>query len=158
MSVKWKAAIAGGTVVGIGLGGFAAVAAADEVDYLDPSGLTMQQSASAASPLGSPARMKVKGPEWLPENAVAGIGGATSVDSPFSTNSPGGFDSPASPASPESPDVSVDSPASANSPVSPASSQGGGDSPASAASPGSAASPVSVGSPASPASGGSAGS
>ena len=104
MSVKWKAAIAGGTVVGIGLGGFASVATADEVDYLDPSGLTMQQSASAASPLGSPMKvnMKVKGFEWSAANAVAGINGATSVDSPLSTDSPGGFDSPASPASPAS--------------------------------------------------------
>jgi hypothetical protein len=125
MTIKWKAAIAGGTLVGVGLGGFVA---ADGGEPERPGNAALHQIVSA----GSPFRLKNKG-------IVAGIGGMTSVDSPASVNSPGGFDSPASPASADSPDVSVNSPASpagpsgGNGPASPAPSSGG-NSPASAVS------------------------
>ena len=119
MNITWKAALAGGSVVGIGIGGFAGLAAADGVDRPEPGQHTLQQSASAGSPLSAPVRLKDKGDSWYPQLAVAGINGATSVDSPVSVDSPAGFDSPASPASPESPGQSFDSPASPNSPAGP---------------------------------------
>jgi hypothetical protein len=128
MKLKWTAAVAGGAVAGFAFGG--GYAAADDTETQAPDTQTFQVSASAASPLGSPMKLKVKGTSWYPHLAAAGVGGATSVDSPVSVASPAGFDSPASPASPGSPGVSVNSPASpsgtnngasANSPASPAS-------------------------------------
>jgi hypothetical protein len=144
MALKWKAAIAGSTVLGAGLAGFVAIGpvAADGGDIPDPRGFTLQQSASVRSPLSAPIKIKQKGASWDPMAA-----GATSVDSAVSVATASGFDSPASPASAESPDASVNSPASPNTPVRQ-------DSPASPNTPvqqDSPASPVQQASPASPA-------
>jgi hypothetical protein len=103
MNVKWKAVVAGSAVFGAGLGGFGAIAAADEVDRLEPGNQTLQQASA-----GSPLRLKFKGSSWYQDQA--GSDGVMSANSPFSSDSP---------TSPDSPD-SAASPASANSPDSPA--------------------------------------
>jgi hypothetical protein len=100
MTVKWKVAVAGGTVLGVGLGGFAA---ADEIERPEPDGRTVQQDASPASPFSSLLRIKVRAGFWYPEG-----GSPVSADSPGTVNSPGtnspaSVDSPASPASPPAP-------------------------------------------------------
>lgn len=77
MTAKWKAAIVGGTVIGIGLGGFAA---ADDIERPSPDSLVLQQSAGSSS---SGRWMKRKGVSWFP---VAPAGGF-SADSTFSNGS-----------------------------------------------------------------------
>lgn len=124
MKITWKAALAGSTIAGVGLGGFAAVAptAAQSPERADAG---IVQLTSVSSPLGAVVRMKVKGDSWHSLNDVDSV----SVASPFSDGS-SSMDSPSSPDSPNSPD-SPDSPSSPNSPASPDSP----DSPASPASP-----------------------
>jgi hypothetical protein len=113
MTIKWKAAIAGGTVAGIGLGGIGlgGFAAADDVDRQVPGAHTQQQSASSW-----PVRLKFKGGSWYPDLAGADGLMSVSVNSPWSSD----FDSPNSPGSIDS--IGTDSPAA------PPSGGGGGGS------------------------------
>lgn len=151
MTIKWKAAVAGGSILGLGFGGFVA---ADEGEPQTPGDQILQSSASAGSSPGAPVRPKYKGGSWYPQ--LAGSDGVMSVSvaSPFSVNNPGSVGSPASPGS-------IDSPASPNSGGGGASASGGGG--ASANSPagppsggggGSASGGASANSPAAPPSGG----